>query len=45
MKYAKYKPESLRRETWNEIVERNMNMHIKTYPQLEEDIKKFMNIL
>jgi ribonucleoside-triphosphate reductase (thioredoxin) len=39
MKYAKYKPELLRRETWLEIVERNMNMHIKTYPQLEEDIR------
>ena len=38
MKYAKYKPELLRRESWLEIVERNMNMHIKTYPDLEEDI-------
>ena len=39
MKYAKYKPELERRETWEEICERNMNMHIKTYPQLEKDIK------
>ena len=39
MKYAKYNPELLRRETWLEIVERNMNMHIKTYPTLEQDIK------
>ncbi len=39
MKYAKYKPELERRETWEEIVERNMNMHIKTYPMLEKDIK------
>ena len=39
MKYAKYNPELLRRESWLEIVERNMNMHIKTYPQLEEDIR------
>jgi ribonucleoside-triphosphate reductase (thioredoxin) len=39
MKYAKYKPELERRETWKEICERNMNMHIKTYPQLEKDIK------
>jgi len=39
MKYAKYKPELLRRETWLEIVERNMDMHIKTYPQLEQDIR------
>ena len=39
MKYAKYKPDELRRETWDEIVERNMEMHIKTYPQLEKDIR------
>ena len=39
MKYAKYNSELLRRETWKEIVERNMQMHIKTYPQLEEEIK------
>lgn len=40
MKYAKYKPEISRRETWEEICERNMNMHIKTYPQLEKEIKQ-----
>ena len=40
MKYAKYNPEILRRESWDEIVERNMNMHIKTYPQLEDDIRQ-----
>jgi len=40
MKYAKYKPELLRRESWLEIVERNMNMHIKTYPDLEDDIRQ-----
>ena len=39
MKYAKFKPELERRETWEEICERNMNMHIKTYPQLEQDIR------
>ena len=39
MKYAKYKPELLRRETWEEICERNMNMHIKKYPMLEQDIR------
>ena len=39
MKYAKYNSELLRRETWKEIIERNMQMHIKTYPQLEEEIK------
>ena len=39
MKYAKYIPELNRRETWEELVERNMQMHIKKYPQLEADIR------
>ena len=39
MKYAKYNPKLLRRETWEEICERNMNMHIKKYPMLEQDIR------
>ena len=29
MKYAKYIPELQRRETWEELVDRNMAMHIK----------------
>jgi ribonucleoside-triphosphate reductase len=40
MKYAKYIPELKRRETWNELVTRNMEMHIKQYPQLEGEIRK-----
>lgn len=39
MKYAKYIPELNRRETWEELVKRNMQMHIKKYPQLEAEIK------
>ena len=39
MKYAKYLPELNRRETWEELVTRNMNMHIKKYPQLESEIR------
>ena len=39
MKYAKYIPELNRRETWDELVTRNMNMHIKKYPELTNDIK------
>jgi ribonucleoside-diphosphate reductase alpha chain len=39
MKYAKYNPDLKRRETWDELVTRNMNMHIKKYPQLEEQIR------
>jgi ribonucleoside-triphosphate reductase len=37
-KYAKYKPELQRRETWEELVTRNMEMHIRKYPQLKETI-------
>jgi len=40
MKYAKYQEELQRRETWEEIVERNMNMHIKSYPDLDKEITK-----
>ncbi len=39
MKYAKYRPELERRETWEELVTRNMEMHIKKYPQLEKEIR------
>ncbi len=37
-KYAKYIPELQRRETWNEAVERNMQMHMEHYPQLIDEI-------
>ena len=40
MKYAKYRPELQRRETWEELVTRNMEMHIKKYPQLEGEIRE-----
>jgi ribonucleoside-diphosphate reductase alpha chain len=39
MKYAKYLPELNRRETWEELVTRNKNMHIKKYPDLESEIE------
>jgi ribonucleoside-triphosphate reductase (thioredoxin) len=39
MKYAKYIPELKRRETWFELVTRNMEMHIKSYPHLEQEIR------
>lgn len=38
-KYAKYVPEVKRRETWEELVERNMAMHIRKYPNMKEEIK------
>ena len=40
MKYAKYIPEKNRRETWEELVTRNMNMHLKKFPELELQIRK-----
>lgn len=38
MKYAKYIPGLKRRETWDELVTRNMEMHIKKYPHLKDEI-------
>ena len=38
MKYAKFIPELERRETWEELVTRNMNMHIKKYPHIAGEI-------
>ena len=40
MKYSKFLPELKRRETWQELVTRNMVMHIKHYPQLEKEIRE-----
>jgi ribonucleoside-diphosphate reductase alpha chain len=40
MKYAKYIPDLNRRETWEELVTRNKNMHIKKYPELTDQIEK-----
>ena len=39
MKYAKYVPELNRRETWEELVTRNKEMHFRKYPQLREEIE------
>ena len=38
MKYAKYVPELNRRETWSELVDRNIEMHKKKYPNLIDEI-------
>jgi ribonucleoside-diphosphate reductase alpha chain len=40
MKYSRYLPEFERRETWDELVTRNMEMHIKKYPELESEIRE-----
>ena len=40
-KYAKYKPELQRRETWDEIVERNLQMHLDRFPvAMHDDIAR-----
>ena len=36
MKYAKFVPDLKRRETWEELVTRNKEMHQKRYPKLKE---------
>ena len=38
-KYAKFIPELNRRETWEEICQRNMQMHIHKYPQVKTEIQ------
>ena len=39
MKYARFLPEKDRRETWQELVTRNKNMHLKKFPQLKSEIE------
>ena len=39
MKYAKYIPELKRRETWEELVTRNKEMHQKKYPHIADEIE------
>ena len=40
MKYARFLPKKYRRETYKELVTRNMKMHIKKYPDLKGEIKE-----
>jgi ribonucleoside-diphosphate reductase alpha chain len=39
-KYSKFIPALNRRETWDEICDRNQEMHIKKYPMLSFEIRK-----
>lgn len=39
-KYAKYLPKEQRRETWEELVTRNMEMHMAKFPQIKADIEE-----
>jgi len=38
--YAKYLPEEFRRETKEETIKRNMDMHVRKFPALEAEISK-----
>ncbi len=40
MKYAKYNPDLKRRETWEELVTRNKEMHQAKFPQLKDEIEE-----
>jgi ribonucleoside-triphosphate reductase len=40
MKYAKYRGDLGRRETWEELVTRNKEMHLKKFPYMQEDIEE-----
>ena len=39
-KYAKYLPNKERRETWEELVTRNMEMHTAKFPKMKESIEQ-----
>ena len=39
MKYAKYNPDLERRESWEELVTRNKQMHQKKFPTLKKEIE------
>lgn len=43
MKYAKHIPDLERRETWDELVDRNVSMHIEKFPQLKDEITSVYN--
>ena len=39
MKYARYMEDKGRRENWQELVKRNMDMHVKKFPELKSEIQ------
>jgi ribonucleoside-diphosphate reductase alpha chain len=44
-KYAKYLPDVKRRETWDEIVTRNKEMHLQKFPQLTDEIESVYKLV
>ena len=45
MKYSKYVPEKKRRETWEELVTRNKEMHQSKFPQLKDEIEEVYKLV
>jgi len=45
MKYSKYVPEKKRRETWEELVTRNKEMHQTKFPQLKDEIEEIYKLV
>ena len=45
MKYAKYNSGQKRRETWEELVTRNKQMHQAKFPQLHDEIEKVYQLV
>jgi ribonucleoside-diphosphate reductase alpha chain len=45
MKYSKYVPEKKRRETWEELVTRNKEMHQVKFPQLKDEIEEVYKLV
>ena len=45
MKYAKYTPEKQRRETWEELVTRNKEMHQTKFPNLKDEIEEVYKLV
>ena len=43
MKYARYIKQELRRESYEDTVRRNMNMHITKFPELANEIRAAYN--
>ena len=44
-KYAKYIPTKQRRETWEELVTRNKEMHQEKFPKLKEEIEEVYKLV
>jgi ribonucleoside-triphosphate reductase len=42
-KYARFDKDKSRRETWDEIIDRNKLMHMKKFPQLKDKIEEVYN--